>query len=105
MNNIRYYRKLNKLSQTELAKILHVDQTAISQWETGKTYPSIETAKHMASYFEVTIEQLLNFSPPKEPEPPEPPNPLSQVIDSLDESETQRVMDFICGLKAAHNKI
>ena len=36
MNRIREVRKAKKLSQTELAEMLHVHQTAVSQWENGK---------------------------------------------------------------------
>ena len=42
MNRIREVRKAKKLSQTELAEMLHVHQTAVSQWENGKTEPDVD---------------------------------------------------------------
>ena len=59
MNRIRDLRKKNGLSQKELGRILHVDQTAVSQWETGKTSPSTETAVQIAQLFDVPVEYLL----------------------------------------------
>lgn len=59
MNRIKKLRIENKISQLKLAKILNVHQTAISQWETGRTTPDIEIAKQMAAYFNVTLDYLL----------------------------------------------
>ena len=62
MNMIKALRQGKDLSQLELAKILSVHQTAISQWETGKTNPDMDIAIMLAKYFEVTIDYLLGVS-------------------------------------------
>lgn len=36
-------RKENKLTQTELAKLLNISQSTIVQYEKGERYPTIET--------------------------------------------------------------
>jgi transcriptional regulator with XRE-family HTH domain len=47
------------LTQNDLAKLLNVHQTAISQWEQERTMPNIETAKKMVTFFGVTLDYLL----------------------------------------------
>lgn len=53
-------RKQKGLTQEELAKELYVSRTAISKWESGRGYPSIESLKMIASFFSVTVDQLLS---------------------------------------------
>ena len=45
-------RKEKGLSQEELAKLIPVNQTAISQWERGITYPSSNAIKRLCQIFE-----------------------------------------------------
>lgn len=59
MNRVKELRKLNNISQQKLASMLNVHQTAISQWETGRTSPDIQTANTMAKLFNVTLDYLL----------------------------------------------
>lgn len=53
-------RKNRKLTQEELAECLFVSRTAISKWESGRGYPSIDSLKQIASYFNITIDELLS---------------------------------------------
>lgn len=53
-------RKNRGLTQEELAQVLYVSRTAISKWESGRGYPSIDSLKEIASYFSVTIDDLLS---------------------------------------------
>lgn len=53
-------RKQRGLTQEELAEALYVSRTAISKWESGRGYPSIDSLKAIASFFSVTIDELLN---------------------------------------------
>ena len=52
-------RKEEKLTQEELAEKLFVSRTAISKWESGRGYPSIDSLKVIAKYFHVTIDELI----------------------------------------------
>ena len=45
-------RKGRGLTQEELAEILYVSRTAISKWESGKGYPSIDSLKGIAGFFQ-----------------------------------------------------
>ena len=53
-------RKNKGLTQEELAEALYVSRTAISKWELGRGYPSIDSLKEIAKYFSVTIDELLS---------------------------------------------
>lgn len=59
MNTIKRLRKQKGLTQLELADLLNVHQTAVSQWEQDRTNPDIETYKKMASIFDVSLDLLL----------------------------------------------
>ena len=53
-------RKQKGLTQEELASALYVSRAAISKWESGRGYPSIDSLKLIAKYFSVTIDALLS---------------------------------------------
>ena len=53
-------RKSRGLTQEELAQALYVSRTAVSKWESGRGYPSIDSLKEISSYFSVTIDDLLS---------------------------------------------
>ncbi len=52
-------RKSRSLTQEELAEALFVSRTAISKWESGRGYPSIDSLKVISHYFSVTIDDLI----------------------------------------------
>ena len=53
-------RKSAGLTQEELAAKLFVSRTAISKWESGRGYPSIESLKIIASFFSISLDELLS---------------------------------------------
>lgn len=53
-------RKSKNLTQEELAEALYVSRTAISKWESGRGYPSIDSLKMISKYFSVSIDELLS---------------------------------------------
>lgn len=52
-------RKAKGLTQEELAEKLFVSRTAISKWESGRGYPSIDSLKEISRFFSVTIDKLI----------------------------------------------
>lgn len=57
--NIRIYREAAGLRQSDLAKKLDVDQTAVSNWELGKSKPLRKYHKKLAKLLGCTVDELL----------------------------------------------
>ena len=53
-------RKQKGLTQEQLSEILFVSRTAISKWESGRGYPSIDSLKAISKFFSVSIYDLLS---------------------------------------------
>lgn len=76
-SNIRNLREKKGVSQKELSDVLSVTPQAVSRWENDAVEPSIETLRMMSSYFEVSLDVLLQKEPPKE----------ETVVDAASETE------------------
>lgn len=62
-DNLIQLRKINNMSQEELAGQLGVSRQTLSKWETGESIPDIEKCKQLADIFNVTLDQLVNYEP------------------------------------------
>lgn len=60
--NLLNLRKLNKLSQEEVAEYVGVSRQAVAKWESGETTPDIYNCKALASLYDVLLDDLVNFS-------------------------------------------
>lgn len=58
-DKIRDLRNRKRMSQTELAKVLHVSQQTVTKWETGKAEPSSSAISSLSRYFNVSADYLL----------------------------------------------
>ena len=54
------------LTQAEVAKVMDVDQSAVSQWETGKTAPRAALLVKLAELYCCTVDELLRSDAPRE---------------------------------------
>ena len=52
-------RKSRGMTQEELAEALFVSRTAVSKWESGRGYPSIDSLKQLSRFFSVKIDDLI----------------------------------------------
>ena len=52
-------RTQEHLTQEALAEKIFVSRTAISKWESGRGYPSIDSLKAISRYFHVSVDELL----------------------------------------------
>ena len=52
-------RKSRSLTQEELAEALFVSRTAVSKWESGRGYPSLDSLKEISRFFSVSIDDLI----------------------------------------------
>ena len=57
---LKELRSSRGLTQEELAEVLFVSRTAISKWESGRGYPSIDLLREISDFFSVTIDELLS---------------------------------------------
>jgi len=57
---LQILRKEKGLTQEQLAESLYVSRAAVSKWESGRGYPSIDSLKAIADFFSVTIDELLS---------------------------------------------
>lgn len=60
---IAKYRKLQNLTQVELASKLDVHQTQIAHWEKGRSKPRQDSLVRLAEAFGVEVEELLTDGP------------------------------------------
>lgn len=60
--NLRYLRKLNNISQDELAdKLGYKSFTTIQKWEDGTSFPKVENLNRLATIFNIELDHLLNI--------------------------------------------
>lgn len=56
---LKTLRKINGLTQKELAENVGVQQGAINKWESKQTEPNIEKLVKLADYFDVSLDYLM----------------------------------------------
>lgn len=56
---IRAYRSSLGLSQEELAAAVYVTRQTVSNWETGKSYPDIQSLLRLSALYGVSLDQLI----------------------------------------------
>lgn len=79
-------RKNRGLTQEELAEALYVSRTAVSKWESGRGYPSIDSLKEISKFFSVTIDELLSGEK------------LISIAEKENESNIRRVCELLFGM-------
>lgn len=57
---LKELRKARSLTQEELAEALYVSRTAVSKWESGRGYPSIDSLRELSRFFSVSIDELVS---------------------------------------------
>jgi transcriptional regulator with XRE-family HTH domain len=66
--SLRRLRRERGNTQTDLAAHLGISMQAVSKWETGDGYPDIELLPAIASYYNVSIDELLGVDEAKRSE-------------------------------------
>ena len=56
--NLRYFRKLNKISQKDFANKMQTTQQRVSEWECDKVEPSLYNIIRILNVFVITFEEL-----------------------------------------------
>ena len=56
-------RNAKGINQGDLASFLGVTKASVSKWESGKSYPDILMLPQLATYFGITIDELMSYQP------------------------------------------
>ena len=78
--NLKKFRLQRELTQEQLADVFGVSAQAVSRWENGTTYPDITLLPTIASYFEITLDELMGMEDFKSEEQ------LKELYAQLDEN-------------------
>ena len=79
-------RNSKGMTQEELAEALFVSRTAISKWESGRGYPSIDSLKEISKFFSVSIDGLLSSEK------------LVTIAEKENRANIHKVLDYLIGL-------
>ena len=60
---INLKRKEKGMTQEDLANYMGVSKAAISKWESGQSYPDITLLPILATFFNVSIDELIGYEP------------------------------------------
>ena len=63
---IRELRRRDGRTQDNLAETLGVTAQAVSRWESGGSYPDLETIPAIANYFHISIDELFGYHDERE---------------------------------------
>ena len=85
-DKLQELRKSRGLTQEELAEELYVSRTAISKWESGRGYPSIDSLKEISNYFSISIDDLLST------------DKLLSIAEKENKANLRGMCDFLFGL-------
>lgn len=109
-HRIKESRELRRLSQGELARRVGVSQPTVSEWENGKTEPTVDNMRALAVELHVCFEWLATgrgrrdyrpgaAEPPAEyrvpPEPPADEQQLQALYRKLSPARRQALLDFL----------
>ena len=60
--NLLTLRKLHNYSQEQVAEMINVSRQAVAKWECGETTPDITNCAALAKLYNVTVDDLINYS-------------------------------------------
>lgn len=98
--NIKELREKSEMTQAELARKLNIGQSTLSQYETGARGIDSDTAKQLATIFEVSLDDIYGYTPVHKKAPPANANDakIARIMELLKQQplETQlKVVDML----------
>lgn len=110
---IKNLREEGELSQLELAKLLNINNSTLSQYEAGNRIPSDDIKIKIAKYFNVSLDYLVGNSDIKNPYDNKEPINLDEVevwfhktdgYKDLPEEARKELSDYISYLRHKYGK-
>ena len=80
VENLIYYRKLNGLTQLQLAEKLNYSDKAISKWERGESLPDLFIISCIANIYGITLNDMIT---PKKVQPSPKKNSIHSLVTVL----------------------
>ena len=62
-DNLSHLRKLNHMTQEDIAEKLGVTRQAVAKWESGETIPDLDKSRQLAEVFGVSLDDMANYEP------------------------------------------
>lgn len=56
-------RREKGITQEDLAFYMGISKASVSKWETGQSYPDIAFLPQLAAYFNITLDELMDYKP------------------------------------------
>lgn len=112
--NIVKMRKERGLTQVELAKLLHVTQSAVSHWESGRSIPDTVQLFQIAEFFGVSIDAIkgetiqsthtqeietVSVSTSQENAPADMRAEAKQLLEAMNDEQYQAALQYLKFLK------
>jgi transcriptional regulator with XRE-family HTH domain len=82
MNRIKELRRERKLNQSQLAQVVKVRQTTVSNWENDVTEIDRQSLFTLTDYFGVTTDYILGKSERRDPTPGGPEEDLADGLEA-----------------------
>ncbi|MCR4990481.1 MAG: helix-turn-helix transcriptional regulator [Lachnospiraceae bacterium] len=60
-DNLVHMRKINKLTQEDIAEKVGVSRQSVAKWESGESIPDLDKCKQLADIFGVSLDDLANY--------------------------------------------
>ena len=79
LEHLRGLREDKDLSQTEMAKILNIHQTTYSHYELEETNVPNKTLLALATYFQTSVDYILDFTDEITPYPRKKPQKYTRA--------------------------
>ena len=90
---VKNLRLMHALTQADLARMMNVTPTQISDVEKGKTSTSLARAVLLAEFFNVSLDSLVGLSIM-----PEATDPLVRRVKNLPDSAKERLAGYLDGM-------
>lgn len=62
-DNLIQLRKMKQMTQEDIAEKIGVTRQSIAKWESGETIPDLDKCRMLAELFEVSLDDLANYTP------------------------------------------
>ena len=81
---IRQLREQKGMTQSELARLMHLSRASVSSWEMGLSLPSLQSIAELSRLFDVSADFLLGVD-----------SGATVCVDGLSDREVKAVMEMI----------